>query len=69
MGPGGENTGIYPRPTPGQSIWEMYQGLLIGLQSLAPLVLPFHAEAPALSPHVGLRHWGLCGLVLWSKAL
>ena len=41
----------------------------MGLQHLTPLVLPFQAEAPTISPHVDLRHWGLSGLAFGSEAL
>ena len=67
MGPGGENTGILLRPSPVPSMCEMYQGILVGLQRVIPLILPFQAENPTLSPRVYPLHWGLSGLVFGSE--
>ena len=39
MGPDGENTGILHCSRPGPSTWKVYQGILVGLQRLTPLVL------------------------------
>ena len=69
MGPGGENTGILLCPRPGPSMWDVHQGILVGLQCLTPLVLPFQTETSTVSPHVDLHHEGLSGLVFGSEAL
>jgi len=68
-GSGGKNTAILTFARPDQSSREMYQWILVFLQSLTLLFLPVQAETLTFSPCAGFRHWGLSGPAFGPEAL